>query len=140
MGPGWTETGLVFTRADGSPWHPNTVSSRFGMLSRHLDLPKIPLKNLRHSSATLGLESGETLKEVSERLGHSTINITASTYTKVTSAMAAEAAERRAAAVPRQVRAHQRAHQGGAERSECLPGQRKPRSRGWTLCTSMRTG
>ncbi|WP_250284038.1 site-specific integrase, partial [Frankia sp. CiP1_Cm_nod2] len=110
MGPGWAETGLVFTQADGTAWHPNTVSSRFETLSRHVDLPAIPLKNLRHSSATIGLESGETLKEVSERLGHSNINITATTYTKVTPARAAEAAERRAAAVPRKGRAHQGAH------------------------------
>ncbi|WP_322749728.1 MULTISPECIES: site-specific integrase [unclassified Frankia] len=62
MGAGWMDSGLVFTQADGSAWHPDTVSSRFETLSRHAKLPKTPIKNLRHSSATLGLESGETLK------------------------------------------------------------------------------
>ncbi len=48
------------------------MSWRFTYLSRKVGLPRIPLKNLRHTSATVGLGSGETLKEISERLGHST--------------------------------------------------------------------
>ncbi len=133
MGAAWSDSGLVFTQADGSAWHPDTVSSRFEMLSRRVKLPRISIKNLRHSSATLGLESGETLKELSERLGHSTITITADTYAAVTPATAQESAKRRAAAVPRKVRAHQREHQGTSEAPERLPGQRKPRSAGVDL-------
>ncbi|WP_250279924.1 site-specific integrase [Frankia sp. Cppng1_Ct_nod] len=132
MGPGWTETPLVFTQADGAAWHPNLMSSRFTTLSRHAGLPRIPLKNLRHSSANIGLESGETLKEVSERLDHSNINITAMTYTKVTVAKAAEVAERRAAAVPRTVRAHQGAHQPGVGVPQQQPPTQRRRSWGWT--------
>ena len=36
--------------------------------------------DLRHSCATLLLEMGENLKVVSDRLGHSTIILTADTY------------------------------------------------------------
>lgn len=38
---------------------------------------------LRHNSATLGIEAGEGLKTVSERLGHSTITLTANVYSHV---------------------------------------------------------
>uniref|UniRef100_UPI002AD59528 site-specific integrase n=1 Tax=Frankia sp. Cr1 TaxID=3073931 RepID=UPI002AD59528 len=40
MGAAWSDSGLVFTQADGSAWHPDTVSSRFETLSRHAKLPK----------------------------------------------------------------------------------------------------
>ncbi len=97
-GDSWVETGLVFTRENGAGWHPDTVSWRFTYLSRKVGLPRIPLKNLRHTSATVGLGSGETLKEVSERLGHSTITITADTYMAVPTDVARASAERRRAA------------------------------------------
>jgi integrase len=43
-------------------------------------LPALPMYNLRHSCGTLLLTAGEDLKVVSERLGHSTIKLTADTY------------------------------------------------------------
>jgi integrase len=46
-------------------------------------LDRLRLYDLRHSSATLGLEAGEGLKAVSERLGHSTITLTANVYSHV---------------------------------------------------------
>lgn len=39
--------------------------------------------DLCHGSATLGLDAGEDLKAVSERLGHSTITLTANVYSHV---------------------------------------------------------
>lgn len=106
--------GVVFTRADGSPWHPDTVSSRFETLSRHAGLPKIPVKNLRHTSASVALRArAETIEEVSRRLGHSTITITVDTYTDVSLAQATDAARRRGNAVRRQPRAHRPSHQEG---------------------------
>lgn len=69
------------------------------------NLPVIRLHDLRHTSASLGLASGETLKEVSARLGHSTITITAATYTHVLPATAHESAERRSKFIPRTCRA-----------------------------------
>lgn len=44
------------------------------------DLPKIPLKDLRHTSLTLTLEGGADLLAVSRRAGHSTTAITAAYY------------------------------------------------------------
>ena len=52
-------------------------------LLRKNDLPKIRIHDLRHSNATLMLNSGFSMKEVSEWLGHSTYKLTADTYTHV---------------------------------------------------------
>ncbi|MFN2486440.1 MAG: tyrosine-type recombinase/integrase, partial [Acidimicrobiia bacterium] len=54
----------------------------------------IRLHDLRHTWATLALQQGVPLKVVSERLGHSSIAITADTYQHVTEGMDRDAAER----------------------------------------------
>ena len=64
----------------GQPLHPAWVSRRFTELVERLGLPQIRFHDLRHTSATLGLAAGESLKEVSARLGHSSIVVTADTY------------------------------------------------------------
>ncbi|MGH8939797.1 MAG: hypothetical protein ACRDV2_10685, partial [Actinomycetes bacterium] len=46
-----------------------------------------------HTSASLALAAGVAMKVVSERLGHSTIGITADLYTHVMPAVARDAAE-----------------------------------------------
>jgi len=55
--------------------------------------PELRFHDLRHTAATLMLEAGVDLKRVSERLGHSTINITADRYLHVTPAMDRAAAD-----------------------------------------------
>lgn len=104
-GPAWQDTGLVFTREDGAQLHPEVVTRTFCRLAKRLGLPPIRLHDLRHTSASLGLASGETLVEVSRRLGHSSITITADTYTHVLPAVASQSSERRAAIIPRTGRA-----------------------------------
>jgi len=59
-------------------------------------VPRIRFHDLRHTSATLGLASGESLKEVSARLGHADIAITANVYTEILPQMAQASATRRA--------------------------------------------
>jgi integrase len=101
FGPQWPDGGLVFTREDGEPVRPDSVSQKFDRLLERLDLPRIRLHDLRHTSASIGLASGETLKEISERLGHSSLGITADTYTHVLPVVALESAKRRARLIPR---------------------------------------
>lgn len=60
-------------------------------------LDRLRLYDLRHSSATLGLDAGEDLKTVSERLGHSTIKLTADTYAHVQESMKRRSADAREA-------------------------------------------
>ena len=100
-GAAWVETGLVFTREDGSALHPEYVTRHFERLARDAGLPPIRLHDLRHGAATLALAGGADLKTVSEMLGHSTITITADTYASVLPEVAHRAAEAAARLVPR---------------------------------------
>ncbi len=100
-GSAWQDSGLVFTREDGSQLHPDTASSVFERLHREGGLPPIRLHDLRHTAASLALAAGVPLKVVSEQLGHSSLAITADTYTSVLPAVAAAAAEAVAGAIPR---------------------------------------
>ena len=55
-------------------------------------LPSIRLHDLRHTHATLALQTGIHPKVVSERLGHATVSITLDTYSHAIPAMQEEAA------------------------------------------------
>ncbi|MDQ3533669.1 MAG: site-specific integrase, partial [Actinomycetota bacterium] len=95
-GPGYPgsgrNSGLVFTRDDGSPVHPHSVSQGFDRRIRRLDLPRIRFHDLRHTSATLALSAGIHPKVVSERLGHASVTITLDTYSHVVPTLQEEAA------------------------------------------------
>ncbi len=129
-GGAWVDTDGVFVREDGELLHPEHVSNRFAALTRAAGLPRVRFHDLRHTSATLGLASGESLKEISDRLGHSTIGITADTYVHVLPATAQESAERRAALVPRAL-CPPRAHKASEDLSTAADGDRTRRSNGW---------
>jgi integrase len=79
--PRWPGRGQVRLR------HFTTLVARHG-------LPPIRLHDLRHTSASIGLAGGESLLEVSRRLGHSSIAITADTYSHISPATASESAQR----------------------------------------------
>jgi integrase len=89
----WQETGLVFTRQDGSVLHPHTLSYWFDKHSREAGLPSIRLHDVRHSYASAALSAGVHPKVVSERLGHSNIGITLDTYSHVLEGMQQDAAD-----------------------------------------------
>jgi integrase len=100
-GEAWKSTGLVFTREDGSSLHPDLMTRRFERLARRAGLPPIRLHDLRHGAATLALAAGVDMKVISVMLGHSSISITADTYTSVLPQLGHPAAEAAAALVPR---------------------------------------
>jgi integrase len=100
-GPAWNDTDLVFTRPNGQQLHPAEVTDRFLELTAQAGLPPIRLHDLRHGAATLALAAGADLKVVQETLRHSSITITADTYTSVLPQVAFAAAEATAALVPR---------------------------------------
>lgn len=55
-GKPWTDTGYVFTRADGQPINPNYATTRFRMLVQRARLPPVRLHDLRHGAAPLASE------------------------------------------------------------------------------------
>lgn len=93
-GEQWPATGLVFVDEEGQPLAPWWISKRFSQLCSELGLPVVRLHDLRHASASLGLQAGESLREVQTRLGHARISTTAATYAQVPEALARTSADR----------------------------------------------
>jgi integrase len=86
--------GFVFATADGNPLdHRNLVRSYHAALAR-AGIPRQPFHHLRHACATLLLESGEDLANVSKLLGHSSLATTADFYAHLTPRIARQAADR----------------------------------------------
>jgi integrase len=106
----WQTTGHVFTRENGEPWQPDRISKLFDEAVKATGVKRIPLKNLRHTHATLALQAGIHPKVVSERLGHSTISMTLDTYSHVIPALQESAAALVAALVD---------EEGAGVQSEC---------------------
>lgn len=93
-GEAWTDTGLVFTREDGTALHPQTALWHLRRLSKLAKVPEVRLHDLRHTHATLGLAAGVPPKVMQERLGHSSVQITLDLYSHVVPGMQADAATR----------------------------------------------
>lgn len=96
-GSAYQNTGYAFTAEDGSPLHPERITKTFLRLQAKVDVPRIRLHELRHTSASLLLAAGVAMKTVSSRLGHSSISITADTYSHVLEVVDHDAAIRIAA-------------------------------------------
>jgi integrase len=80
-GDRWTETGYVFTTQTGKPVGPDRMTRLFRRLVAGSGLPPVTLHGLRHGAAALA--AGTDLKVVQDQLGHSTIVLTADTYTNL---------------------------------------------------------
>ncbi len=69
--------------ADGTVFEPNYVSHRFAKLLKKNDLPKIRFHDLRHTAGSMLVNSGHTIKQVQEFLGHEKASTTLDIYTHV---------------------------------------------------------
>lgn len=94
MGPAWIDSGYVFVREDGEPYHPQRLRAMFEQLCTKNGITPIRLHDLRHTMATIALQAGIHPKVVQERLGHASISITLDTYSHVAPTIQREAAER----------------------------------------------
>jgi integrase len=79
-GAEWQDLDHVFATRIGTPLHPSDVGRAFRARLDELSLPSVALKQLRHTSATIALESGTDVAIVSRRLGHSRIAVTDQFY------------------------------------------------------------
>jgi len=91
-GAGWTDSGLVFTREDGTGLHPHQVANAFDTAIRRSGLPIVRFHDLRHSWAAIALRAGVSPKIVSERLGHASVGFTLDVYAHAVPGWQAEAA------------------------------------------------
>jgi integrase len=100
-GPDWPETGLVFTREDGSAVPAQWLSVRFETLAYRAELPPVRFHDLRHGAASLCKAAHLDSKVISALLGHARSSFTDDVYVTLFPEVAKAAADAAAAIVPR---------------------------------------
>lgn len=70
----------VFTRDDGQPLHPDTLTAQFSKFIKENNLPSVCVHSLRHTNATLLIASGVNVRTISNRLGHAQTSTTMNIY------------------------------------------------------------
>jgi integrase len=83
LGAAWTDSGFVLTLPDGLPPSPDAITRRFRRDCERFGLTYITVHGLRHTFATLTLQSGVSIHVVSRILGHSSIAVTLAIYSHV---------------------------------------------------------
>ena len=94
---------LVFTTDRGQPRSASSITHRFADALSAAGLPPMHWHHLRHAFAGLTLASGSDLSTVSSLLGHTSVNLTASTYAGVMPSLKRQAADRLGALLQRPV-------------------------------------
>ena len=92
-GDKWNENGLIFPSSIGTPTQPDKIIKRFKRLAKLAGLPEIRFHDLRHTAASLMLNSGIPVIVVSRRLGHSQPSITLNVYGHLIPTMQEQVAE-----------------------------------------------
>lgn len=85
--------GLVICTSTGNQTLPRSLSKVWDTLRNKSNLPKIKFHDLRHTHASLLLKQNVHPKIVSERLGHSSIQMTLDTYSHLLPNMQQDAAK-----------------------------------------------
>jgi len=93
-GARWVPGDLVFSLRDGRMVRPEQARHAFSDVLRAANVPQVKFHTLRHTAATLLLQDGTPLFDVSRILGHAEIGITANTYGHLVEDMTAGAAAR----------------------------------------------
>ena len=87
------DSDLVFSKSDGSPIRPDTITRAWSILAKKCGISASRLHDARHSHASLMLKAGVHPRIVQERLGHSTIAITLDVYSHVSPGLQEAAAK-----------------------------------------------
>lgn len=94
LGVRQTDDMFIYTREDGEPMQPRSLTRAWEQALSKMALPRIRFHDLRHAHATHLLSSGVHPKVASEQLGHSRVGITLDLYSHVLPGMQEDAAAR----------------------------------------------
>lgn len=92
LGEQWNDTGFLFTKENGDPMIPDSITAWLAKFSKRHNLPHINPHAFRHSMASILIQNGQDIVSVSKRLGHAQTSTTANIYAHII----AEADERAA--------------------------------------------
>lgn len=93
MGDAWVQSDdRVFTRADGQPFFPDSLTQWFKKFVRRNGLQDVHVHSLRHTYASLQIADGTPLVVVSHNLGHAKPSTTNNIYAHVIASAEAKAA------------------------------------------------
>jgi integrase len=89
----YQDRGLVFSREDGAPVHPERFLDAFHRITKAAGLRPTRPHDLRHGWASRALEAGIPVRAVQEVLGHSSAMVTLDTYQHVGQGVKTDAAQ-----------------------------------------------
>lgn len=91
MGERWVNTGYCFTRENGEPMHPDSITDWLSRFSKKYDLPHVNPHKFRHTQASILIGEGVDIITVAKRLGHKDPSTTSNIYAHVLAKADAEA-------------------------------------------------
>lgn len=93
-GNAWTDRGMVFTAPLGAYYSESYLNARFKKFSRKIGLPdSVHLHSLRHTTASLLINSDVAPKVIADQLGHASAAITQDIYSHIFQSSKARAAQ-----------------------------------------------
>jgi integrase len=93
MGDAWADTdNRVFTREDGHPFFPDSLTHWFHEFVQRNNLPDVHVHSLRHTYASLQIADGTPLVIVAHNLGHAKPSTTNNIYAHVIASAEAKSA------------------------------------------------
>ena len=93
VGKAWKHPDFVFTTEIGEYINYGSINNKLKVLLKENGLPILTVHALRHTNASLMINSGVDIKAVSAQLGHCNISITADTYGHIFDAYKARIAQ-----------------------------------------------
>ena len=82
-GDRWQDNGYVFTKDDGTPIRPDTVTQWLSAFSKRKELQHINPHAFRHTAASILVTQGIDIVTVSKMLGHARVSTTEDIYSHV---------------------------------------------------------
>lgn len=100
-GDRWQETGYVFTRDNGQPINPDSITGYLNKFSKQHGLPPLHPHAFRHTAASSMIAEGVDIVTTSHTLGHANPTTTANIYAHQIQEATAKAEEARSAVFAR---------------------------------------
>lgn len=83
VGESWEHPEMVYTSASGHYYDRSLLNTQFRRFIKNNEIHKVTVHGLRHTNASIMINSGIDIKAVSENLGHCNIGVTGDTYSHV---------------------------------------------------------